>query len=106
MFKRGVLRRMIDNAFAWAKENGKYFVHKIHGAEMISIDVKKIVRRVDESGERMCMTGRATLEDENQTILDGRADDAGHGGGGDSMVPQAPSFLACMMTMPLVLLVA
>ena len=46
-------KAMIENTWKWAKANGKIITHEISGGEFVDIDVERLTKKTNETGQRM-----------------------------------------------------
>lgn len=90
---------MIDTAWKWAERNNKLIRETVHGAEMISVNVERLRRSVDEQGARMTHSAQTQLEDTTASILDAVPGTVGvsgtSDGGGNPEETPAPPMLGC-----------
>ncbi|CAE7241068.1 unnamed protein product [Symbiodinium necroappetens] len=70
-------RTMADNAFEWARRNGKLFTSEIHGAEEADIPLDWTWTTSKESGQKTKFASSFSMDDPDCALLDGSNEDLG-----------------------------
>ncbi|CAE7578528.1 unnamed protein product, partial [Symbiodinium sp. CCMP2456] len=71
------VRTMADNAFDWARRNGRLYKSEIHGEEEADIPLEWTWQTSKESGQKTGFASAFSMDDPSGSILDGANEDLG-----------------------------